>query len=149
MCSVQSPKFVTMIWGLGNKRTSGDHWNYNIVEIGQNTEKSPGYKRKLVVYQTPVKDHQLTLVFKTLKKVGCRKGYRSIAELLYMDQRILNENKTRRKNLAMAWSDYKKGVLYGSAKLDNKLPQSIQNIRWTLSRVEFTTGGRSLAEAKI
>ena len=28
--------------GLGNKRTSGDHQNYSIVEIGQNTEKSPG-----------------------------------------------------------------------------------------------------------
>ena len=26
----------------GNKRTSGDHPNYSIVEIGQNTEKSPG-----------------------------------------------------------------------------------------------------------
>ena len=32
----------------------------------------------------------------------------------YIDQHILNENKTRR---------------YGSAKLDNKLPQNVQNIR--------------------
>ena len=29
------------IGGLGNKMTSGDHPNYSIVEIGQNTEKSP------------------------------------------------------------------------------------------------------------
>ena len=29
-------------WGLGNKRTSGDHPIYCSVEIGQNTEKSPG-----------------------------------------------------------------------------------------------------------
>ena len=27
--------------GLGNKRTSGDHTIYSIVEISQNTEKSP------------------------------------------------------------------------------------------------------------
>ena len=43
--------------GLGNKRTSGDHPNYSIVEIGQNTEKSPGDLRILDVTQTPVKDH--------------------------------------------------------------------------------------------
>ena len=28
--------------GLGNKRTSGDHPNYGIVKIDQNTEKSLG-----------------------------------------------------------------------------------------------------------
>ena len=28
--------------GLGNKRTRRDHPNYSILEIGQNTEKSPG-----------------------------------------------------------------------------------------------------------
>ena len=37
-----------------------------------------------------------------------RKGSRGIAELLYIDQDIPNESKTRRKNLAMAWTDYKK-----------------------------------------
>ena len=50
--------------GLGNKKTSGDHSNYNIVEDSQNTEKSPGDLR-LAVTQTPVKDHQLTLTRKT------------------------------------------------------------------------------------
>ena len=39
---------------------------------------------------------------------GCRKGSRGTAELLYIDQHILNESKNRRKNLAMAWIDYKK-----------------------------------------
>ena len=39
---------------------------------------------------------------------GCRKGSRGIAELLYIDQHILNEFKSRRKNLAMAWINYKK-----------------------------------------
>ena len=28
--------------GVGNKRMSGDHPNYCIIKIGQNTEKSPG-----------------------------------------------------------------------------------------------------------
>ena len=32
---------------------------------------------------------------------GCHKGSRSTAELLYIDQHILNESKTRRKNLAI------------------------------------------------
>ena len=48
--------------GLGNKRTSGDHPNYSIVEIGQNTEKSPGDLGRLAITQTPMENHQLTLV---------------------------------------------------------------------------------------
>ena len=51
----------------------------------------------------------------------CRKWSRGTAELLYIDQHILNESKTRRKNLAMAWIDYKKGRWYGFTKLDNTL----------------------------
>ena len=47
-------------------RTSGDHPNYYIIENGQNTEKSPGDLRRLAVTQTPVKNHQLTLIWKTL-----------------------------------------------------------------------------------
>ncbi len=39
-----------------------DHLNYSIIEIGQNTEKSPGDFRRLAVTQTPVNDHQLTLM---------------------------------------------------------------------------------------
>ena len=54
--------------GLGNKRTSGDQPNYYIIEISQNTEKSPGDLRRLAVTQTSEKDHQLTLMRKTLKK---------------------------------------------------------------------------------
>ena len=54
---------------LGNKRMSGDHPNYSIIKIGQNTEKSLGGLRRLAVTQTPVEDHQLTLVWKTLKGV--------------------------------------------------------------------------------
>ena len=53
--------------GLGNKRTGGDSLNFSIVDIGQKTEKSPGDLRRLAVLQTPVKNHQLKLVGKTLK----------------------------------------------------------------------------------
>ena len=42
---------------LGNKRTSGNHANYSMVEIGQNTEKSPGDLRRLAVTETPVKNN--------------------------------------------------------------------------------------------
>ena len=59
-------KISSGIGGLGNKRASGDHSNYHIVEIGQNTEKSPGDLRR---FATPGKNHQLMLVWETLKKV--------------------------------------------------------------------------------
>ena len=52
---------------LKNQRTNGDHPDYSIIKSGQNTEKSSEYLRRLVVIQTPVKDHQLTLVRKILK----------------------------------------------------------------------------------
>ena len=35
-------RISTNTGGLENKRMSGDHPNYSIIEIGQNTEKSPG-----------------------------------------------------------------------------------------------------------
>ena len=35
----------------------------------------------------------------------CRKVSKGTRELLYIDQHILNESKTRRKNLTMAWID--------------------------------------------
>ena len=46
----------------GNWRTSRNYPNYRIVKIGQSTEKSPEYLRKLTLVQTPVKDYQLRLV---------------------------------------------------------------------------------------
>ena len=61
-------RFATGTGGLGNKRTSGDHPNYGIVEIGQNTEKSPGDSRRLAVTQTPMKNQQVTLVGKNSQK---------------------------------------------------------------------------------
>ena len=38
---------------------------------------------------------------------GCGKGTKGTRELLYIDQHILNESKTRQKNLAKAWIDNK------------------------------------------
>ena len=51
--------------GIEGWRTSGDHPNYSIIE---DTEKSPGDLRKLAGIQISAKDHQLTLIWKTLKE---------------------------------------------------------------------------------
>ena len=53
---------------LENKRMNGDHLNYYVIEISQNTEKSLGDLRRLAVTWTPVKDYQLTMMWKTLKE---------------------------------------------------------------------------------
>ena len=34
---------------------SGEHPNYSIIKIGQNTKKNPGDLRRLAIAQTPVK----------------------------------------------------------------------------------------------
>ena len=54
--------FIRGTGELGNKKTSGDHPNNSIINIGQNTEKSPGELRRLAPTQSPVEKHQLTLV---------------------------------------------------------------------------------------
>ena len=48
--------------GFGSWWTSGNNPKDGIIENGQNTEKSPGDLRRLVVTQTPVKNLQLTLM---------------------------------------------------------------------------------------
>ena len=53
--------------GVGNKRTSGDHLNYSTLKISQNTEKSSGNLRTLVVAEAPAENHPLTMVWKALK----------------------------------------------------------------------------------
>ena len=89
---------------------------------------------------------------------GCCKGTRGTAELLYVNQYILNDIKTRRKNLAMAWIDYKKafGVVPHSYIINclkmYKISHEVINFSWKTMktwRVESTAGGRSLAETKI
>ena len=46
---------------------SGDHLNYNIIEIGQNTDWGSEDLRRLVVTQNPVRNHRITVVWKTQK----------------------------------------------------------------------------------
>ena len=46
----------------------GDCPNYSIVEIDHNTEKSPVNLRRLAVTQNPIKNHQLMLIWKSLKE---------------------------------------------------------------------------------
>ena len=89
---------------------------------------------------------------------GCCKGSRGIAELLYLNKHILDESKTKRKNLAMAWIDYKKACdmvphswIINSLKMYKISDEVINFIDKTIKtwRVELTAGGRRLAEAKI
>ena len=64
--------FGTVTKGLSKRmedlEVGGDRPNYYIIEIGQKTEKSPGDLRRLAVTDTPVKDHQLKLMWRTLKE---------------------------------------------------------------------------------
>ena len=39
---------------------------------------------------------------------GCRNGSRGTNDLLYIDRTVIEEVKSRNKNLAVAWIDYKK-----------------------------------------
>ena len=89
---------------------------------------------------------------------GCHKGSRCTAELLYIDQHILNDSKTRRKNQAMAWIDYKKAYdmvpqswILHSLKMYKISHEVINFTEKTMKtwRVELTAGGRSIAETKI
>ena len=53
---------------LKNKMTGEDQPTYSIIKISQDTEESPGVLRRFVVTQTPVRNHQLILMWKTLKE---------------------------------------------------------------------------------
>ena len=60
-----------LLKGLEDLEIGGRVWDYpnnSIAEDGQNPETSPGDLRRLAVTQTPVKNHQLTLMWKTLKE---------------------------------------------------------------------------------
>ena len=50
-----------LLKGLEDLEIKG-RMDYHIIENSQNTEKSPGDLRRLVITQTPVKDHQLKLM---------------------------------------------------------------------------------------
>ena len=43
---------------------------------------------------------------------GCRKGSRGTNDLFYIDKAVIKEVKSRNRNLAMAWIDYKKAMIW-------------------------------------
>ena len=52
-CAWEVPQRLAKRAGrVGNWRTNRDHPNYSTIEVSQNTEKSPGYLRRLAVSQT-------------------------------------------------------------------------------------------------
>ena len=46
---IVSERIIKGTGKIGNKRTSGDHPNYSIIKIGQNTVKNPRDLRTLAV----------------------------------------------------------------------------------------------------
>ena len=88
------------------------------------------------------------------EETGCCKGSRGTTELLNIDQHILNESKTRRKNLTVAWIDYKKvydmvlqSWIINCLKMNKISDEVINFTEETMKtwRGKMTTGGRSLA----
>ena len=85
---------------------------------------------RLIVYQPIIQKISTAqtreVIYESLKSCelfpkeqkGCHKGSRGTGELLYIDQHMLNESTTRRKNLAMAWIENKKAH-------NSKLPLNI------------------------
>ena len=57
-----------LLKGLEDLEVSGYYPDDSIAEDGQNTETSPGDLMRLAVTQTPVKNHQLILMWKTLEE---------------------------------------------------------------------------------
>ena len=67
-CTRNNPQRIEKGTGrFRNQRMSRDHPNDSIVKIGQYTEKSSGDLKKLAITQTPLKDYQLALIWKTRK----------------------------------------------------------------------------------
>ena len=86
---------------------------------------------------------------------GCHKGSRGTGELLYTDQHILDVNKVRQKNLAMAWIDYKRAFdmvqqswiinYLKMYKISDEIIKSIEKIM-KIWRVEFDSQREKLSK---
>ena len=63
MCLEWFPQAWKRNWKSWKLEDESGHPDDSIVESSQNTHKSHGDMRKLTVTQTPVKDHQLTLLW--------------------------------------------------------------------------------------
>ena len=88
---------------------------------------------------------------------GCHKGSRDTGGLLYIDLHIFIKNK-RRKNLPMAWIDYKKAYdmvsqswIINCLKMYKISDEVINYIEKTMNnwRMKLIAEGKSLAKAKI
>ena len=67
-CTWNDPQLLGNEAGrVGNRWTSRDYPIHCIAKNVQDTEKSPGNLRRLVITQTPLKDNQLTLVWRNPK----------------------------------------------------------------------------------
>ena len=88
--------------GLRNKKTSGDHQNYSIVEIGHNTEMSRGDLRRLAVSQTPEENHLdvESLLFRLISReyrsncrflTGCNEDSQLLISFEIWSEEISNE----------------------------------------------------------
>ena len=86
----------------------GDHPNNRTIEDGDNTEKSPWYLRRLAVTHSPVKDHQLTLMWKTL-----------------MNNNNNNNNKKKKKKKKKKWTEKEKKCVGVKGSL-----LSLVNCKW-------------------
>ena len=92
------------------------------------------------------------------EKKRCHWQTRGTGDLLYIDQHILQENKMRRKNIAITWIDYKKayGMLPQTWIIESLKMYKISNkgINFIMEamtnwKMKSTAGGKSLAEVKI
>ena len=75
--------------------------NYSIITIGLNTKKSPGDLRRLVVTQTPVRIHQLKLVWKT-RNNNNNNNCKSVDFAISVDHRIKLKESEKDKYLDLA-----------------------------------------------
>ena len=88
---------------------------------------------------------------------GCRKGSRGTNDLLYIDRAVIKDVKSRNRNSAMLWIDYKKASmvpyswiiecldLFGVAEnIKSLLVNSMEN--WT---VMLCSGNSGLGEVEI
>ena len=85
----------------------------------------------------------------------CRKNSQGTKDQLYIDKMVLKEVKSRKKNIAMGWIDYKKAYDVVPHSWILKLFGAAENIRSLLEnsmkswRTELTSNGQSLGSAPI
>ena len=84
---------------------------------------------------------------------GCRKGIRRLGGLLFIDQHIIMDSQTRRKNVDMAWIDNKQiydmvtqSLIINYRKMYKIAHEVIKFNEYTMKkwRVELKAGGRKL-----